>query len=402
MTSQNNTQKRIYLDNGASTAVDERVVSAMQPFWGEHIGNAGSLHTEGRYAKKILEESRAKVAHILNTEANNIIFTSGGTESNNHAVFGVVEKCVRNGKRYEDIHIITSAVEHNSISDCYRVLERKGVRITYIPVDSVGRVHAHVFEEALTEDTVLVSFIYVNNEIGTIENIQALKDIVQKFRKKIGSGTYPLIHTDASQAPAWLSIDVKKLGVDLLTVDSQKIYGPKGSGCLFVRNIEVLEPLMRGGGQEFGLRPGTPPLPLIVGLTKALELVEDERETYVKEVTRFRDWFVEFVLKKIPNVTLNGAIGEGRVAGNINLTIPDIDDEQLIIELDEKGIAASTRSACLSEDGGGSRVIQALNNGSNKHGGAVRLTLSRHTTQEEIEMSAQIFVETVAWLQKTH
>ena len=278
------------------------------------------------------------------------------------------------------------------------------MRITYIPVDTVGRVSVSVFEKALTPDTVLVSLIYVNNEIGTIEHISELSEIVRKIRKKNDSQLYPLIHTDASQAPVWISIDVQKLGVDLMTLDSQKIYGPKGAGCLFVKDRSMLEPLMRGGGQEFGLRPGTPPLPLIVGFARALQLVEEEREVYVKEITKLRDWFLEYILLHIKDVTINGDMGEGRASGNINISIPNIDDEQLVIELDEKGVAASTKSACLSESGGGSRVILALNNnsGSQKKGGAVRFTLSRYTTKEEIEKGARILVETVQWLQKTH
>ncbi|KKS38878.1 MAG: Cysteine desulfurase [Parcubacteria group bacterium GW2011_GWD2_42_14] len=392
-TTQRNEQTRIYLDNGASTAVDSRVVAVMQPYWSEHIGNAGSLHAEGRYAKNILDEARSSVAKSLHAIGEQVIFTSGGTESNNLAIFGVIEKCLEQGKKPEELHIITSAVEHNSITDCYAHFERKGVQVTYIPVDTEGRVDVQKFESAFTENTVLVSCMYVNNEIGTIEHIKELSGIVRQVRKN-NSAVYPLFHTDASQSPAWVTVNIQKLGVDLLTLDSQKIYGPKGAGCLFVRDREHISPMMFGGGQEYGLRPGTPPIPLIVGFAKALELVEEERETYVKEVAELRDWLIAYILKNVDNVVLNGAFGEGRIAGNINISFPNIDDEQLVIEMDVRGVAVSAKSACLSGIEG-SRVVKALHNGSPKNSGALRFSLSRYTTKSEIERCAQ-------WLQTSH
>jgi len=400
-TTQRNEQTRIYLDNGASTAVDSRVVAVMQPYWSEHIGNAGSLHAEGRYAKNILDEARSSVAKSLHAIGEQVIFTSGGTESNNLAIFGVIEKCLEQGKKPEELHIITSAVEHNSITDCYAHFERKGVQVTYIPVDTEGRVDVQKFESAFTENTVLVSCMYVNNEIGTIEHIKELSGIVRQVRKKNNSAVYPLFHTDASQSPAWVTVNIQKLGVDLLTLDSQKIYGPKGAGCLFVRDREHISPMMFGGGQEYGLRPGTPPIPLIVGFAKALELVEEERETYVKEVAELRDWLIAYILKNVDNVVLNGAFGEGRIAGNINISFPNIDDEQLVIEMDVRGVAVSAKSACLSGIEG-SRVVKALHNGSPKNSGALRFSLSRYTTKSEIERCAQILLETVDWLQTSH
>lgn len=394
-------QKRIYLDNGASTPVDPRVLEAMQPYWSEHMGNAGSLHQEGQCAKKALSEARYSIAKSLHTQSEHVVFTSGGTESNNLAIFGVVEKCLEQGKTPQELHIVTSAVEHNSVVDCFRYLERKGVRVTYIPVDTDGKVNVQELKSALTEDTVLVSCMYVNNEIGTIEDIKELSGIVRQARKDKVS-PYPLFHTDASQAPAWVHVDVQRLGVDLLTLDSQKMYGPKGIGCLYVDNRELVAPILFGGGQEFGLRPGTPPVPLIVGFAKALELVEEERETYVTEVTELRDWLLEDIFKKNDGVVLNGARGEGRIAGNINISFPNVDDEQLVIELDVRGLAVSAKSACLSEDSGGSRVVEALHKGTTQNYGTIRLSLSRFTTRKEVESCAKILTETVTWLQKTH
>jgi cysteine desulfurase len=400
--SHNENSKRIYLDNSASTAVDERVLEAMNPYWREYMGNAGSLHLEGRTAKQAIENARTKVAEALHTLSETIIFTSGGTESNNLAVFGVIRERIKAGKKPEELHIITSLVEHNSVYDCFQVLEREGVRVTYIPVDTEGRIVLRELEEAITKDTVLVSFLYVNNEIGTIENLKDIAHVVRNARKNNTTGNYPLFHTDASQAFVWLHIDVQKLGIDFLTLDSQKIYGPKGMGCLYVRHRATLEPLMYGGGQEFGLRPGTPPTPLIVGFSKALSIVEEERETYVKEVAVLRDWLREYVFDRIPHVSIHGPVGEGRVAGNISFSFPNIEGEQLVIELDTHNIATSTKSACLSQESNESRVICALMKENNTSNGTLRITLSRFTTREEVEIAAETLVKTVEWLQKTH
>lgn len=399
---QTENQKRIYLDNGASTPVDERVVTAMEPYWREYIGNAGSLHLEGRIAKQAIEDARADVAKTLQTVPDRIVFTSGGTESNNLAVFGVIRECRKVGKKPEELHVITSLVEHNSVYDCFQVLEREGVRVTYIPVDTEGRVELRALEEAITKETVFVSFLYVNNEIGTIEHIQEIARIIKNARKKNNTQNYPLFHTDASQAFAWLTIDVQKLGVDFLTLDSQKVYGPKGVGCLYVRQRETIEPLLYGGGQEFGLRPGTPPTPLIVGFSKALTLVQEERETYVKDVAILRDWLRDYVLAKIPNASIHGPLREGRIASNISFSFPEIEGEQLVIELDTQGVAMSTKSACLSQESKESRVIRALKKEGSHESGTLRVTLSRFTTKEEVEKAGEILVTAVKWLQKKH
>jgi cysteine desulfurase len=212
------------------------------------------------------------------------------------------------------------------------------------------------------------------------------------------------VHTDASQAAAWLKIDVQKMGIDFLTLDSQKIYGPKGVGCLFVRQKDTVVPILYGGGQEFGLRPGTPPTPLIVGFSKAMELMEEERDSYVNKVAGLRDYLFEYVLARIPNTKINGPRGEGRIAGNLNFSFPSVDGEQLVIELDAKGVAISTKSACLSDDTNESRVIRAINkeSGMCNDTGTVRLTLSRKTTKKEVVKVGKLLVETVEWLQKMH
>jgi cysteine desulfurase len=401
----NKKTERIYLDNSASTAVDPRVLKAMNPYWGECIGNAGSIHKEGRDAKLAVMEARKTVAQAIHTQADSIVFTSGGTESNNLAIIGTVRRyMLQTSKKQNEIHIITGDAEHNSVYDCFQALEREGLRVTYVPVDEFGRVEVETLKNAITKETILISTILVNNEIGTIEDIKKITQIAKQARTQNSTGSYPLVHTDASQAAVWLKIDVQKLGVDFLTLDSQKIYGPKGVGSLYVKQRDTLVPIFFGGGQEFGLRPGTPPTPLIVGFSKAMNLLEEERVSYVKKVAGLRDWLFEYVVTKIPDAKIHGSTGDGRVAGNLNFSFPNIDGEQLVIELDTKGVAISTKSACLSDDSNESRVIRAINRCREKTGeaGTARLTLSRKTTKKEIEKAGKLLVESVRWLQKAH
>ena len=399
-TKQHNTT-RIYLDNSASTAVDERVLAAMEPYWRNIIGNAGSIHKEGRDAQAAVEDARAVVAKALHTLPGNIIFTSGGTESNNQAIQGVVRERVHAKYRKSDLTIVTSQVEHKSILDTFSKLEEDEVHIVCVPTDAEGKVNLEVLEESIKEGTVLISLIYVNNEIGTIQDIESVMRIVRKHRKQSDS-QYPLVHLDASQAPAWVGVHTEKLGVDFISLDSQKLYGPKGVGCLYVRDREMIHPILYGGGQEMGLRPGTPPTPLIVGFARALELVEEERDSYVTTIGELRDWCIEAVQSALPGTVINGPLDEWRIAGNISFSFPDIEGEQLVIELDAHGIATSTGSACLSEETAGSHVIKALCKEGIDPNGTLRITMSRTTTRTEIETATKQLIETVNWLTRVH
>lgn len=392
-------KKRIYFDNSASTAVDVRVVETMNPYWSEIFGNVGSLHQEGRQAKKAVETARKSIAQSIHALPENIIFTSGGTESNNLAVLGAVNKKQDFESGKKNLSVITSKIEHKSILDACNKLEREKISVSYIPTDEFGTVNLQMLQKALHRNTVIVSLVYVNNEIGTIQDVKSVMRVIRKFRKEHDTGEYPLVHLDASQAPVWLAIDVQKLGVDLLTLDSQKVYGPKGIGCLYVRDTALLKPILFGGGQETGLRPGTPPVPLIVGFARAIEIVEEERDIYVNKVRELRDWCIQCVQEAIPNTSVNGPLGGNRIAGNINFSFPDIDGEQLVIEMDIRGVAVSTGSACLAEERGGSHVVRALcKDGTNVHG-TVRISFGRHTTKEEVEEGTKILIETVQWLQ---
>lgn len=390
--------QRIYLDNSAATAVDSRVLEAMEPYWNADFGNAGGLHTEGRIASETLANAHASLARSIDAHPDEIVFTSGGTESNNMAVLGAVRALLRDGTKAEEIHVITTAVEHSSITDCFHILERDGVSVTYLQVDEDGFVKKQELQDALRPETVLASFIYVNNEIGTIEHIKELTSLVHKQNSNHGV-EYPLVHTDASQAPAWLHVNTQSLGIDLLTLDSQKLYGPKGVGCLYVRDKTLLEPIVYGGGQEFGLRPGTVPIPHVVGFAKALELVEEERDSYVLGIAAIRNRFIDRLAEEMPEAMINGPLGDERTAGNINVSFFDVDGDQLVIELDEKGIAASTASACDVTREGGSRVVQALGKYTDRKVGTVRFSMGRHTTQEEMDTVFTALKKTVTWLQ---
>ncbi len=396
--------KRIYLDNAASTSVDERVVEAMLPYFRDAMGNPGSLHSEGLLARDTLREAREKMASFLHTVSESIVFTSCGTESNNLAILGVAEALRKSGKKYEDMHFITSEVEHSSVTRCFSHLEELGAHVTYVPVDGMGRIDPILLKEAITPKTVLLSTMYVNNEVGTIEHIEAISSIVRAKRSAYGID-YPLFHTDASQAPVWLSLNVQKLGVDFLTLDSQKMYGPKGIGCLFVKNRETLSSVLFGGGQEFGLRPGTPPIPLVVGFVKAFELLEEERESYVSTIERMRDMLIEYVLSHVQGAQLLGDTGKGRVQGNASFLFPNVDDEQVVIELDVRNVAVSAKSACLTEEGGGSTIVQKLlqvQEGDAEVRGILRVTLSKFTTEEEVREAGECIVDTVLWLSQKH
>jgi cysteine desulfurase len=397
----NKKDKRIYLDNSASTKVDKRILGEMLPYFTDFIGNPGSIHKEGIDAKNAVENARRSVASSIKCLPENVVFTSGGTESNNMAILGVYRKKLSLGKSPKDLHFITSKMEHNSVSDCFKFLEKEGAKVSYVSVDDVGRVDIGSFLNELNEKTVLISFLHVNNEIGTIENIKELVNTVKKKMKENGQSKTPLFHTDASQSPVWLGVDTQKLGVDMITLDSQKIYGPKGVGCLFVKDLSKLNPIMYGGRQEFGLRPGTPPVPLIVGFAKALKILEEERGSYVKDIVGIRDWFISEILSNVSGVALNGASVEKRIAGNINFSFDGIDGEQLVLEMDVNGIAISTKSACSTE-GGGSRIVEELHKENVNVDGSVRFSLSRHTTKNDMEKVAKILIETVKWLRDRH
>ena len=380
--------KRIYLDYAASTPVDPLVVKAMEPFWNEQFANPNATHKEGQDARKAVEEARTNIARLLGAENTEIVFTGSGTEANVLALRGTLA-ALRSEREPKNTHIITTTIEHASIRDCYRSLEIEGYRITEVSTDKEGVVNVKELVQALTEDTVFVSVMFANNEIGSVQPITEIHEHIQKFRKKKNS-SFPYFHTDASQAPLFHKLDVDGLGVDMLTTDAQKLYGPKGVGALYVRTGTPIAPLCKSGNQEKGIRPGTANVPGIVGFARAYELAEERRADDVAHIQELRDYFKEKLEQDIPDIVVNGSI-EHRLPNNLNISIPGLESEYVQTALDEAGIAAATRSACLSGGREGSYVVDAL--GTGQAHTAVRFTLGRETTKKDIDSAVKAVVD---------
>lgn len=362
--------KTVYLDHAATTSVRDEVVEAMLPYFKDSFGNASSVHSFGREAKKALDTARETVAEILNADFNEIIFTSGGTESNNLAIKGVAHQYKQRG-----MHLITSAIEHPAVLNPMKELEKEGFTVTYLPVNEQGIVSVEAFQNAVRDDTILVSIMHANNEIGTIQPIAA----IGKIARERGI----LMHTDAVQSVGYLNIDVDDLNVDLLTLSAHKIYGPKGVGALYVRKGVQLVPQIRGGAQERRKRAGTENTAGIVGLAKALELAHREQAAVVPKIEKLRDRLLEGILQ-IPHTRLNGSRTE-RLPNNINVCFEFIEGESLLLNLDLKGIAGSSGSACTSGSLEPSHVLLALGLPHEIAHGSLRLTLGRDNTDAEID-----------------
>jgi cysteine desulfurase len=389
--------RRIYLDYASLTPVDKRV------FVADDFANPSSIYMDGVRAKKALDGARVGCAQFLHAHADEIFFTGSGTEANNIALLGVVENLISKGKSYRDIHIIVSAIEHASVLEAARVLKRKGVHVDILPVSPDGIVDIQAFKKMLKPTTALVSVMMVNNEIGTIQPLADIVKIVRDFRKKkmgdasLADFSYPLVHTDACQAMLYTNINLEKLGVDMLTADSHKVYGPRSVGMLYVRRsaLGLLSPIMHGGGQEHGLRPGTENVAGVVGFAKALEIVAQEnksksKETETERLTKLRDYCIEQLLEKVPGLVVNGSRTE-RIANNVNISIPGIDHEFLLLQLDVRGISCSTKSSCLRDEDE-SYVIAAIRGGAQHDKKSVgrprqslRFTLGRQTTKKDID-----------------
>ncbi|GMQ95234.1 MAG: cysteine desulfurase NifS [Patescibacteria group bacterium] len=377
--------KRIYLDHAAATPLDSRVRRAMTPFFDIHFGNPSALYEEGLVVKEAVEGARGKIAKFLHAHSDEIVFTGSGTESDNLAILGVVKSwqgltLPKGGAKKS--HIVTSVIEHPAVLNVCKSLEKEGVDVTYVGVNEEGIVDPKEVKEALRKETILVSIMYANNEIGTIQPVREIAKIIRGWKKQHG-GEYPFFHTDACQAANYLDMNVLRLGVDLLTINGSKIYGPKGVGALYVKRETRIAPVTRGGGQEFGLRSGTENVPGIVGLAEALCVAEKMKKKEIVRLTELRDYFIKDLLYKIPESILNGDEKE-RLPNNINVSIPNIDSEQLVIELDAKGVSASAASACKSRSQESSYVIMALERKPLQSEGSVRFSLGRETKKKDI------------------
>lgn len=386
----------IYLDHASLTPVDKRVIKKMNAFMKGDFANPSSLYKAGVAAKKALESARASVAQFFHAHADEIVFTASGTEANNIAVIGVVEHLVSNGKSYKDIHIVVSAIEHASVLEAAHAFARKGVQLDIIPVTEAGIIDMTVFKKSLRPTTALVSVMMVNNEIGTIQPIHDIVKAVRDFKKNnlatsnaAADSQYPLVHTDACQALLYMDINLEKMGVDMLTADAHKIYGPRGMGMLYVRRSagKVVAPIMYGGGQENGLRPGTENVAGCAGIAAALEIIAKEnsnkKETETARIVKLRDYVISQLVRKIPGLVVNGDL-DSRIANNVNISIPGIDHEFLLLQLDARGIACSTKSSCLRDEDE-SYVIRALRKDSQLTANALRFSLGRSTSKKGLD-----------------
>lgn len=372
-------KKYIYLDNAATTATDPRVVKAMEPYWTKYYGNPSSLYHLGLKSKEAISISRIKISKILNCQADEIIFTGGGTESINLALKGVMSK-VKEG------HLIISSIEHHAVLHAAETLKKSGHKISILPVDAEGFVNLDDISKAIQDNTRLISIMLANNEIGVIQDIQKIGAFIEKINTlRLQKGLAKIyFHTDACQASGNLDLNVKKLHVDLLTINGSKIYGPKGVGALYIKTGTLLNPIIDGGGQEKNLRSGTENVPGIVGLATALELSQGSKDKENARLTKLRDQLISGILKIIPKTILNGHPTK-RLANNVNISILDIEGEAMLLYLDEIGIQASTGSACTSTTLEPSHVIRALGCPYEVAHGSMRFTLGKDTTAEDIK-----------------
>ena len=370
--------EEIYLDHAATTYVREEVKQAMNRYYSEEFGNPGSFHTIGLRAKEALGEAREKVRKLLNaSKEQEIIFTGSGTESINMAIKGVARANKDKGK-----HIITSKIEHEAVLEtCYYLEKHEGFEITYLDVDKYGQVNPEDLKKAIREDTILVSIMYANNEIGTIQKIKQLAEIAKEHKI--------YFHTDACQAGGALEIDVQNLGVDMMTLNGSKIYGPKGTGLLYKKTSVKMHPLTHGGGQEFGLRSGTQNTAGIIGFTKALELAQQEMEEENKRLIYLREKLFNGIKEKVSKVMLNGHPTE-RLPNNANITILDVEGEAMMLYLNEYGICTSSGSACTSLSLDPSHVILAMGLPYEVAHGTLRFTLGKRTTEEEVDKVIEV------------
>lgn len=391
--------QKIYLDYAASTPVDPRVLEAMAPYWSGEFGNPGSPHTYGKAAKAAVLKARMQVGNVFGMKTEEIIFTSGGTESNNLALLGTIEGIVEEGRDLSDIHIVTSDIEHSSVENCFSYLLKKGAKVSYAPVTEDGIVDLIAFKKLLTPKTALVSVVMVSNEIGVISPVKEMAEIIRAHERATDTSVY--FHVDASHGLVFVPVKASDLGADLITIDGQKIYGPKGVGVLAHKTRVPLRPIMHGGSQENGLRPGTLPTPLIVGLGEAVSIAEQERNEVTSPVTALRDHFIEAIESAIPAASLNGS-RKYRVANNINFSFPGISGELLALTLDQMGLMASTRSACVAGVAPGSKIVQALGKGDDSAVTSVRFTLGKNTTTEDINAAVAMVIEAVTKLSPRH
>lgn len=382
--------RKVYLDYSATTPVRDEVLKEMLPYFTEHFGNASSLYTIGLESKAAIDKAREQVANLIGASPKEIYFTGGGSESDNWVLESIANDMKSKGKGN---HIITSRIEHHAVLHTCQFLEKNGYEVTYLDVERDGTVTPEALEKAIRDDTVLISIMYINNEIGTIEPIRELAEVAHKHGI--------LFHTDAVQAVGNTPIDVKAAGIDMLSMSSHKIYGPKGEGALYVRRGVRIPSFIHGGAQEMGKRAGTENLAGIVGFGKAAELAKQNLENHVRHCSELRDYLVQQIMEKIPDVYLNGpADMSRRHPGNANITFEYIEGESILLLLDSFGIAVSTGSACSSKSLEPSHVLSAIGVPDEMIHGTIRFTVGDFTTKEDIDYTVECLVKVVERLRE--
>ncbi|KLU66451.1 cysteine desulfurase IscS [Desulfosporosinus acididurans] len=364
--------RRVYLDHSATTPVDPEVAALMMTYYTEKYGNPSSVHSFGREAKQALEEARRQVAELIGAEPSEVTFTSGGTEADNLAILGTAEALSKKGK-----HIITTAVEHHAVLETCEYLEKNGFDLTIVPVDEEGIVSVESVKKAIRPDTILITMMHANNEVGAIQPVAE----IGKLAKEHGI----VFHVDAVQSLGKIPIDVKTMAIDLLTISSHKIYGPKGVGALYIRKGVRVAPRIYGGGQEKKRRSGTENTPGIIGFGKACELAGQRMAEDAQRLSKLRDKLMNGIIEKIDYVKINGPLGDKRLPNNVNVSIQFVEGESLLLSLDMLGIAASSGSACTSGSLDPSHVLLAMGLVHEIAHGSLRFTLGHQNTEEDID-----------------
>lgn len=387
---------KIYLDYAATTPVDKEVLKEMLPYFSEKFGNASSIHAFGQTAQQALDKARLQVAKFLSATPSEIVFTSGATESNNLAIKGIVKSYYT--KFTNKPHIITTAFEHHCVLDTCKALEKENlVEVTYIKPASDGVMRINDIKKAIKKNTILISVMYVNNEIGTVQPIKEIGQLVKIINSQRGDNDFKLqFHTDATQGVNYFDCNVQKLGVNLLSMSAHKIYGPKGTGVLFIKKGTPIKKVQDGGDQEYKMRAGTQNVPGIVGLGKAISMISEKKN---KEILKLRDYLIKKVLQEIPKVKLNGSKIK-RSPNNANFSFADVEGEGLLLSLDMEGIACSTGSACSSGALAPSHVLLSIGLKPEQAHGSLRISIGKYTTKKEIDIAIIKLKETVKRLRK--
>jgi len=388
-----NDSKYVYMDNAATTPMDPQVIEIVSKHFKETYGNSSSLHSIGQKAGQLLEKSRKTIASLINAKSEEIYFTSSGTEADNLAVMGVALKNQEKGN-----HIITSTIEHHAVENPCKELQKRGFEVTFLPVDNFGLIDLKELENTIKDKTILITIIFANNEIGTIEPIKEIGAIAKKHNV--------IFHTDAVQAFGKLPIDVNEMNIDLLSASAHKIYGPKGIGLLYIRNKgkkegwgKYIQPLMFGGGHEKDMRPSTVAVPLIAGFTKAVEIAKAEMAKEAERQIKLRDKIIKSVLGNIDDTYLNGHPSQ-RLPNNVNLGFKYIEGESIVLDLDMEGIGTSTGSACSSKSLDPSHVLLAIGLKPEEAHGSLRVSIGRFTTEEEVKYFLEKLLPIIQRLRK--